>query len=96
MVKYDKTLKCKVYPVCWFEHNQHKLDWHITKLSNDIYDDFMNDRYDAKKETRLKHLQDLMILFNSGVCEDGLVYMPWEQGQEVKELLVLYDETHKY
>lgn len=96
MVKYDNILKCKVYPICRFDDNQHRLDWHITKLESDMLEKLMNGQVDESDDVKLKHLQELMTLFLGGVCSDGLVYMPWKAGQEVKELIAAYNATHAY
>lgn len=96
MVLIDKQTGQKLYPVCRWEDNQHKLDYLITTLENEIEEDFMQNRYDESKESKLNRIRELLVDFNGGVHKDGLVYMTYKEGQEVKALIAGYDFTHKF
>lgn len=98
MVLLDKNTGRKLYPICKFEQNQHKLANAIVRAENDHFDAFMDDGTDfsvvKKLDEKLTHLRDMMDLFNNGVHSDGVVYMPYPEADDVKRVLADYDATH--
>ena len=94
MILTDKATNKKLYPVCKFEENQHRLDWFITLLKNEIHEDLDEGCFSEAKQERLEYLEKLLEEFNAGVYKDGLVYMTYEKGQEVKELINEYKLRH--
>jgi len=72
----------KMYPVCSWNANQHKLYyWHDKAYLKDDYDE-------------MERLDTLIDVFNSGVRSDGLVYAEWKYVQQIKEAIVSYDLRH--
>ncbi len=95
MVYTTKSGK-KLYPVCSWEQNQHKLYNALDRINNAIYDaeegdanaDEWNKLLDRKAE-----IEDALSAFDSHVI-DGIVYATWEMGQKIKDIVWAYNARH--
>lgn len=82
----DKKTGAKLYPVCSWEHNQHKL--------YNAHDRIMNAIYDGKASwEELERVEKAMSIFD-GYVIDGTVYATWEDGLLVKDYIWAYNARH--
>lgn len=91
----DKRTGKKLYPVCSWNANQHKLYYFLTKFENNWYDCMYEDDADGmdKWEKKKEEMYHLLTEFNSHV-HGGIAYATYEDGQKIKEACVMYDIHH--
>lgn len=78
----------KLYPVCSFEENQHKLYNMHDRIINAIYDK-PDDETLYEKRDRIEH-----VLAVSNTVIDGLIYATYEDSKLIKDLIATYNATH--
>lgn len=78
----------KLYPVCNWENNQHKIGYWYTKARND-YDMELND----ETEARYNDACEMMEAFDHYVI-NGIVYAPYQMYKRLKEAIICYDVRH--
>jgi hypothetical protein len=76
----------KLYPVCSWEQNQHKL----YNAYDRIYLAYMEDEVDYD---RLEEIEHLLSVFDSCV-RNGIVYAEWEDAKLIKDYIGAYDLRH--
>lgn len=94
----DKETGKKLYPVCSWEKNQHKLYNAIDRAHNrvsDLYED-KNASYEEidKAEEWVTEIERLTSIFDSHVAPNGIVYALWEDGQKIKDVIWAYNARH--
>lgn len=96
MIVLDKATNTKLYPVGRFENIQHKVYYFITKAENRREDAYSENDLDTIEllENKLANYRKILESVENGVHTDGLVYMPYLVGQELKELVAEYDALH--
>ena len=72
----------KLYPVCNWNDNQHKLYYWYNEA-------YLQDDYEE-----LNRMDELLNVFNAGVQKDGLVYVEGAFLQPIREAIVMYDLCH--
>lgn len=94
----DKATGKKLYPVCSWEKNQHKLYNAIDRAHNrvsDLYEDKTASMEDIDKaEEWVQEVERLTSIFDSHVASNGIVYALWEDGQKIKDIIYGYDCRH--
>ena len=86
MTYTDKKTGKKLYPVCSWEKNQHKL--------YNAHDRIMNAIHEGKADwDDLERLQKAMNIFESHVI-NGIVYATYEDGLLVKDYIWAYNARH--
>lgn len=82
----------KLYPVCGFQRSQHKLYyWYNKACLNAFYCD--SDYTPTEKDYEEFEFWNNVMEYANCV-HDGLIYMPWEYYNRVKEAIVVYDLRH--
>lgn len=80
----------KLYPVCGWEKNQHKMFNYNDKMYNYMVEsDYGDAEVDAFEES-----ERLLDVFNGGVRSDGLVYAVYGDYKKIKDIIGYYDMTH--
>ena len=82
----------KLYPVCRWEDNQHKLYNAHDRIMNRIYDARENGELEPYEE--LERIEKAMDAFERDVI-DGLVYATYQDGLIIKDYIYAYDLRHK-
>ena len=94
----DKATGKKLYPVCSWERNQHKLYNALDRAHNrvsDLYEDKSASMEEIDKaEAWVREVERLLSIFDSHVANDGLVYALWEDGNKIKDIIGAYDMRH--
>lgn len=86
MIKYNRRGQ-KLYPVCSFNANQHKL--------YNAYDRIMIAYYEGEDvEEARERIENAIDAFNSGADRDGLVYATYQDGQIIKDYIAAYNARH--
>ena len=84
----------KLYPVCNWNANQHKIDYWLTKAKNYRYDNLD----DLKAWDEVEKYEKMLDVFDgfheNGKVIDGLVYAVWKDAEAIKEAIVCYDLCH--
>lgn len=76
----------KLYPVCSWEANQHKL--------YNAHDRIMVSYYDGEADyDEVERVERAMAAFDRYVI-NGLVYATWEEGQLIKDYVWAYNARH--
>lgn len=76
----------KLYPVCSWEANQHKL--------YNAHDRIMVAYYEGDADyEEVERVEDAMAAFDRYVI-NGLVYATWEEGQLIKDYVWAYNARH--
>ena len=93
-LRYDKDGK-KMYPVCSWEKNQHKLYNANDRLWNALYDAQDAGDWDrvGTLQERIGELQNALSVFDSYVY-DGIVYAPYKVGMIIKNYIWAYNARH--
>lgn len=82
----DRETGKKLYPVCSWEENQHKL--------YNAQDRIMNAIYEGKADyDELDKLERAISAFEAHV-KDGIVYATWEDGLLIKDYVWAYNARH--
>lgn len=76
----------KLYPVCRWEQNQHKIYNAVDRAHIRMWEDGHSD----KACDEVDRLESLLDAFNENVI-DGLVYAPYKVGQQIKAVIAAYD-----
>lgn len=94
MVYRDKKTGKKLYPVCSWEDNQHKLYNAHDRIWCAIYEDRENggEKEDELQEA-LEKLEKAMEAFEAHVI-DGLVYATYEDSCLIKDYVAAYNARH--
>lgn len=79
----------KLYPVCGWYKNQHKMYNYNDKMAIAYYDTYGDSEYEALRES-----ERLLSVFNDGVRSDGIVYAEYEDYKKIKDIIGYYDLTH--
>lgn len=84
----------KMYPVCNWNANAHKIDFWLTKAKIRRYDD-PDDPAAWDEVEKYQRMMDIV----QGWHEDGrrignLVYATWKDAEAIKEAIVCYDLCH--
>ena len=94
----DKATGKKLYPVCSWEQNQHKLYNALDRAHNrvsDLYEDRTATAEDIDKaEAWVTEVERLLEIFDSHIASNGLVYALWEDGKKIKDIIWGYDARH--
>lgn len=76
----------KLYPVCSWENNQHKL--------YNAHDRIMVAYYDNEADyEEVERVEEAMAAFDRYVI-NGIVYATWEEGQLIKDYVWAYNARH--
>lgn len=78
----------KLYPVCSWEQNQHKIYNADDRAHNRLYDTCSDEA--IREVERTEHLLEV---FDQYVI-DGLVYATYEDSVQIKEIIAAYDLRH--
>lgn len=82
----DKKTGKKLYPVCNFENNQHKL--------YNAHDRVCNAIYEGKADYEdLERVEKAMGAFEAHVIK-GMVYATWEDSNLIKDYVWAYNARH--
>ena len=84
----DKTTGKKMYPVCSWEKNQHKMYNALDRAHNWFDDTHSDEAFDW-----LERVEELVSKFDSQIV-DRTVYMIWEDLQTTKDIIGGYDARH--
>ena len=79
----------KLYPVCSWEQNQHKLYNAYDRAMNEYYDT----NYSDKAYEEVERVDKAMEAFEKHVI-NGIVYATWEDGQLIKDIVWAYNARH--
>lgn len=88
-IVYRLNGKTKLYPICSWEKNQHKI--------YNAHDRAMNFGYDTNwSEEAQKNLErvDRMMEVINGIVINGIVYGTWEDYKLIKDCTSAYDARH--
>ena len=94
----DKNTGKKLYPVCSWEKNQHKLYNALDRAHNAV-SDLLEDKQATteqidKADDWVEEVERLIGIFDSHVAPNGVVYATWEDGQKIKNVIYGYDCRH--
>ena len=94
----DKSTGEKLYPVCSWEKNQHKMYNALDRAHNyatDLYENrnATSEQID-KAEDWIHEVERLLEVFNSHVASNGLVYATYMDGKKIKNIIIGYDCRH--
>lgn len=94
----DKETGEKLYPVCSWEHNQHKLYNALDRAHNrvsDLYED-RNASMDEidRAEAWVEEVERLLEIFDSHVASNGIVVASWKDRTAIKDIIGAYDMRH--
>ena len=82
----NKKTGRKMYPVCSWEENQHKL--------YNAHDRLMCALYDGEDvDEEIEKLERALDIFNSNVYH-GIVYAEWSDAQIIKDYIWAYNARH--
>ncbi len=86
----------KLYPVCSWGKNQHKLHNAYVKSQNNLWEAFENGtNEDYEKALKInKWITHLSEVFDYGIKIKGIVYATYREGQAIKDIIARYDATH--
>lgn len=87
-VRRDKQGR-KLYPVCRWERNQHK----IYNAYDRAYVRMIEDSYSQESVAELDRASRAMELIDSNIY-DGIVYATWEDGLILKSYIGSYNARH--
>ena len=90
-ITYRLNGKTKLYPICKWEDNQHKIYNAHDRAMNWLYDSNFSDEAQAY----LEKVEKMMEIIN-GVIINGMVYGTWEEYKLVKDCIVAYDVRHSW
>ena len=94
----DKETGKKLYPVCAWEPNQHKLYNALDRAHNrvsDLYEDrAATDEEIDEAEAWVEEVERLLEIFDSHVAPNGIVVALWEDRNKIKDIIGAYDMRH--
>ena len=85
----EKSTGKKLYPVCCWEHNQHK----IYNAYDRAFISAEGDGYSIQSLEQLEKVERALEAFDKHVWQ-GVVYATYENGELIKELICAYDMRH--
>ena len=94
---YKNSQGKKLYPVCSWSANQHKLYNAHDGIMNEIYDMENSDQMDSPMLGTLYERQELiehLIMVFDQYVFGGIVYATWEDRNAMKDLIAAYDIRH--
>ena len=88
----------KLYPVCSWEKNQHKIYNALTRAQNREYD-YCTGNLELTKEEANKLFEEVELLnYLCGVIDHrhykGIVYATWKDREKLREYIMAYDIRH--
>lgn len=86
----------KLYPVCSWEQNQHKLYNAHDRILNhrdDLIENGCSDEEWERCEDSIRRIEKAMTAFENHVIE-GIVYATWEDGKIIKDYVWAYNARH--
>jgi hypothetical protein len=85
----------KLYPVCNWEKNQHKLYNAHDRAYNRRWEAEERGDYDMadKANAEIETIEHLLDIFDSQVV-NGIVFATWEDRNKIKDYTVAYDVRH--
>lgn len=91
----DKLTGEKLYPVCKWEPNQHKMYNALDRAHNAV-SDLYEDKYSTCEQIDkaldwVDEVERLLEIFDSHVASNGLVYASYKDGQKIKDIILAYD-----
>lgn len=94
----DKATGKKLYPVCAWEPNQHKMYNALDRAHNrvsDLYEDknATMEQID-EAEAWVETVERLVLVFDSHVTTNGIVVALWEDLVIIKDIIAGYDMRH--
>lgn len=94
----DKITGQRLYPVCSWERNQHKLYNALDRAHNrvsDLYEDRSVSMEEIDRaEAWVEEVERLLEIFDSHVSPNGIVVATWEDGNKIKDIIGAYDARH--
>ncbi len=94
----DKETGKKLYPVCSWENNQHKLYNALDRAHNrvsDLYEDKTATMEQIDEaEAWVEEVERLLFIFDSHVANNGIVYALWDDGNKIKDIIAEYNARH--
>lgn len=86
----------KLYPVCSWEKNQHKLYNAHDRAMIYIYDARQSGDLEEldKAEAELDRIDNAMSAFDFGIQIDGVVWATWEDSKIIKDITWAYNARH--
>lgn len=82
----------KLYPVCKWEDNQHKLYNAHDRIMNAIYD--ARENGEPEPYEQLERIEKAMDAFEKYVI-NGIIYATYQDGLIIKDYIFAYDLRHK-
>lgn len=86
---YRLNGKTKLYPICKWEDNQHKIYNAYDRAMNWCYES----NYSDEAVANLEKVEKMMEIID-GIIINGLVYGTWEDYKLIKDCTVAYDVRH--
>lgn len=85
----------KLYPVCSWERNQHKLYNAMDRAHNSLYDALENGTTEDidRCEHEIDRIGQVMSAFERFIV-DGIVYARWEDACIIKDYIWAYNARH--
>ena len=86
----------KLYPVCSWEENQHKLYNAYDRImihQQDAFENGCSDKEWDEIEKSVERIERALGAFDAHVIK-GLVYATWEDGQIIKDYVWAYNARH--
>jgi len=83
---YKDAAGNKLYPVCKWEPNQHKLHNAVDRA----YLQMIDTEYDERACDEYERVEKLLEAFDRHII-NGLVYATYEDGKAIKDIVVAYD-----
>lgn len=80
----------KLYPVCTWMKNQHKL----YNYNDKMYIKMVESGYSDEDVKAFEEAERLLDVFEGGLHRDGLVYAEYSDYKIIKDIIGYYDLTH--
>ena len=85
----------KMYPVCSWERNQHKIYNAHERAWNRRHEAYMNGTPEEIEEAKRQYdYVDIAYDAFDSCVRGGIVYATWEEGKVIKDLIAGYDFRH--
>ncbi|MCR5837157.1 MAG: hypothetical protein K6G88_11675 [Lachnospiraceae bacterium] len=92
MIYKDRKTGEKLYPVCSFNDNQHKLYNVYDMVMGDLYENKDPDMEDELYEKR-ERIENALEVFGANVI-DGIVYATYKDSVIIKDYIAAYNLRH--
>jgi hypothetical protein len=95
MALYRDKQGNKLYPVCSWEKNQHKLYNALDRAHNRLYDAMDNNDEELIEivEEDIENIEQALYAFERFVVE-GIVYAKWSDACLIKDYIAAYNARH--